>query len=144
MNYQEEEKTFTMTQLAGMYMTDMKKIAEAALQAPVHDCVISVPAYYTDRQRHALLAASEIAGLNPLRLISEPAAAALEHRDAVLARSLGMHPVGVEAPDPQPLDTLWFRIRPYLASVLSYYDAWLRPRPPPPASTVRIGIDPPT
>ena len=66
-----------MTQLAGMYMTDMKKIAEAALQTPVHDCVISVPAYYTDRQRHALIGAAEIAGLNPLRLLSEPAAAAL-------------------------------------------------------------------
>jgi heat shock 70kDa protein 4 len=75
--YGDDEKTFTMTQLAGMYMTVMKKIAEAALQTPVHDCVISVPAYYTDRQRHALIGAAEIAGLNPLRLLSEPAAAAL-------------------------------------------------------------------
>ena len=89
----------------------------------------------------SVLHARDVFGLDRLLIVSQRAHLV---RALFLARSLGMHPVGVEAPDPQPLDTLWFRIRPYLASVLSYYDAWLRPRPPPPASTVRIGIDPPT
>jgi len=76
-NYQGEERVFSMTQLAAMFLTDLKQIAEAGIGAPVHDVVISVPPIYTDRQRHALINAAQIAGLNPVRLINESAAAAL-------------------------------------------------------------------
>ena len=76
-NYQGEERVFSMTQLAAMFLTDLKQIAEAGIGAPVTDVVISVPPIYTDRQRHALINAAQIAGLNPVRLINESAAAAL-------------------------------------------------------------------
>ena len=89
----------------------------------------------------SILHARNIFGLDRLLIVSQRAHLA---RALFLARSLGLHPFGVEAPDPQLPGTLWSRIRPYLAAVLSFYDAWLRPRPPPPRTTVRIGVDPPT
>jgi heat shock protein 4 len=75
--YQGETKRFSMIQLSSMYLTVIKKIAEAALKTAVSDIVLAVPAYYTERQRLALINSAEIAGLNCLRLITEPAAAAL-------------------------------------------------------------------
>ena len=78
-DYSEEKATFSMIQLQAMYLHQLKKTAENELPNPVHDVVISVPAYYTDRQRAALLSAAQIAGLNPLRLMNDSAAAALQY-----------------------------------------------------------------
>ena len=60
-----------------MLFTKLKDISETALQTVVNDCVISVPSYYTQAERQALLDAAKIAGLNVLRLFNETAATAL-------------------------------------------------------------------
>eukprot|EP00026_Physarum_polycephalum_P003020 Phypoly_transcript_03029.p1 GENE.Phypoly_transcript_03029~~Phypoly_transcript_03029.p1 ORF type:complete len:827 (+),score=228.19 Phypoly_transcript_03029:96-2576(+) len=75
--YCNEQATFTTEAVAAMILGKLKKTAEAATNAKVHDVVISVPAYWTDSQRKALLDATQIAGLNCLRLINDTAAAAL-------------------------------------------------------------------
>ncbi|KAF9293704.1 adenyl-nucleotide exchange factor sse1, partial [Mortierella antarctica] len=76
-NYKGEEATFTTVQIFAMYLTKMREIAAAETKAPVSDCVIAVPAWFTDVQRRAVLDASEIAGLNVLRLINDSTATAL-------------------------------------------------------------------
>lgn len=60
-----------------MLFTKLKDISETALQTAVNDCVISVPSYFTQAERQALLDASRIAGLNVLRLFNETTATAL-------------------------------------------------------------------
>jgi len=60
-----------------MLFTKLKDISETALQTAVNDCVISVPSYFTQAERQALLDASRIAGLNCLRLFNETTATAL-------------------------------------------------------------------
>jgi len=60
-----------------MLFTKLKDISETALQTAVNDCVISVPSYFTQTERQALLDASRIAGLNVLRLFNETTATAL-------------------------------------------------------------------
>ncbi|KAF9974749.1 adenyl-nucleotide exchange factor sse1 [Actinomortierella ambigua] len=77
LNYQGEQTTFTITQLYAMYLTKMKEIAANETKMPVSDCVIAIPSWYTDIQRRAVLDASEIAGLNVLRLINDSTATAL-------------------------------------------------------------------
>merc|ERR1719241_41886 len=62
-----------------MMLKTMAKIAEADQQAPVHDCVLAVPAYFTDAERHAMLDSANIAGLNCLRLMNDSTAAALSY-----------------------------------------------------------------
>ncbi|KAG0048404.1 adenyl-nucleotide exchange factor sse1, partial [Gryganskiella cystojenkinii] len=76
-NYQGQETTFTTLQVFAMYLTKMKEIAAAETKLPVSDCVIAIPAWFTDVQRRAVLDASEIAGLNVLRLINDSTAVAL-------------------------------------------------------------------
>ncbi|KAG0001282.1 adenyl-nucleotide exchange factor sse1 [Entomortierella chlamydospora] len=75
--YQGQETTFTTVQVFAMYLTKMKEIAANETQLPVSDCVIAIPAWFTDVQRRAVLDASEIAGLNVLRLINDSTAVAL-------------------------------------------------------------------
>ncbi|XP_012234476.1 97 kDa heat shock protein isoform X2 [Linepithema humile] len=75
--YLEEEHIFTPEQITAMLFTKLKDISETALQTAVNDCVISVPSYYTQAERQALLDAARIAGLNVLRLFNEPTATAL-------------------------------------------------------------------
>jgi heat shock protein 4 len=75
--YCNEQQVFTTEALVAMILGKLKITAEAATQAKVHDVVISVPAWWTDAQRKALLDATQIAGLNCLRLINDTAAAAL-------------------------------------------------------------------
>lgn len=75
--YCNEQQQFTTEAVAGMILGKLKTTAEAAVGTKVHDVVISVPAFWTDSQRRALLDASKIAGLNCLRLMNETAAAAL-------------------------------------------------------------------
>ncbi|KAG0045686.1 adenyl-nucleotide exchange factor sse1, partial [Gryganskiella cystojenkinii] len=76
-NYREQETTFTTVQLFAMYLTKLKEIASHETKLPVSDCVIAIPAWFTDVQRRAVLDATEIAGLNVLRLINDSTAVAL-------------------------------------------------------------------
>jgi len=62
-----------------MVLTKMKKTAEAYLGKTVTDAVITVPAYFNDSQRQATKDAGTIAGLNVLRIINEPTAAAIAY-----------------------------------------------------------------
>lgn len=75
--YLDEEHIFTPEQIAAMLFTKLKDISETALQTVINDCVISVPSYYTQSERMALLDAARIAGLNVLRLFNETTATAL-------------------------------------------------------------------
>ncbi|CAG0894734.1 unnamed protein product [Darwinula stevensoni] len=77
--YGGEEQTFSIQQVTAMLFTKLKEIAEAALHTKVCDCVISVPSYFTDAERHALLDAAAIAGFNVLRILNEPAAVGLAY-----------------------------------------------------------------
>ncbi|KAG0317762.1 adenyl-nucleotide exchange factor sse1 [Dissophora globulifera] len=76
-NYQGQETTFTTVQVFAMYLTKMREIAASETKAPVSDCVIAIPTWFTDVQRRAVLDAAEIAGLNVLRLINDSTAVAL-------------------------------------------------------------------
>jgi Fe-S protein assembly chaperone HscA len=73
------EKTFTPPEIAALVLRQLKKNAEADLGAPVTRAVITVPAYFTDAQRQATKDAGRIAGLEVLRLVNEPTAAALAY-----------------------------------------------------------------
>ncbi|OQV14766.1 Heat shock protein 105 kDa [Hypsibius exemplaris] len=77
--YLGKETEFVPEQICGMLLGKLKAISEADLKIPVTDCVISVPAYYTDVERRALLAAAQIAGLNVLRLMNDTTAVALSY-----------------------------------------------------------------
>lgn len=77
--YQGEQHSFTPQQLMAMVLVDLKKIAEAESGIPPVDCVLSVPVYYGEAERYAMLNAAQIAGLNCLRLINENTATALAY-----------------------------------------------------------------
>lgn len=76
-SYLGEKRKFTATELVAMYLSKIRATASAELRLPVNDLVLSVPAWFTDVQRRALIDAAEIAGLRPLRLINDTTAAAL-------------------------------------------------------------------
>jgi len=77
--YQSEEKTFTPEEISSMVLVKMKETAQAYLGTPVNEAVITVPAYFNDSQRQATKDAGMIAGLNVLRIINEPTAAAIAY-----------------------------------------------------------------
>ncbi len=83
-------KTFTPPEISALILRQLKKNAEAHLGEPVRQAVITVPAYFNDAQRQATKDAGRIAGLEVLRLVNEPTAAALAYgldkrKDGVVA-----------------------------------------------------------
>jgi heat shock protein 1/8 len=78
-DYKGERATFQPEEISAMVLTKMKQTAEAYLGGEVKDAVITVPAYFNDAQRQATKDAGTIAGLNVLRIINEPTAAALAY-----------------------------------------------------------------
>ena len=78
-NYKGEEKVFQPEEISSMVLVKMKEIAESYLGTTIRDAVITVPAYFNDAQRQATKDAGTIAGLNVLRIINEPTAAAIAY-----------------------------------------------------------------
>ena len=77
--YKGELKTFQPEEISSMVLTKMKEIAESYIGEEVTDAVITVPAYFNDSQRQATKDAGQICGLNVLRIINEPTAAAIAY-----------------------------------------------------------------
>ncbi|ODV94245.1 hypothetical protein PACTADRAFT_51118 [Pachysolen tannophilus NRRL Y-2460] len=74
-----KDRTFTPEEISGMILGKMKQIAEDYLGKPVTHAVVTVPAYFNDAQRQATKDAGTIAGLNVLRIVNEPTAAAIAY-----------------------------------------------------------------
>ncbi|XP_024388916.1 heat shock cognate 70 kDa protein [Physcomitrium patens] len=87
--YKGEEKTFAAEEVSSMVLIKMKEIAEAYLGFTVKNAVVTVPAYFNDSQRQATKDAGVIAGLNVLRIINEPTAAAIAYGLDKKATSVG-------------------------------------------------------
>ena len=77
--YKGEDKRFTPEEISSMVLVKLKEIAESFLGTEVKNAVVTVPAYFNDAQRQATKDAGVIAGLNVLRIINEPTAAAIAY-----------------------------------------------------------------
>jgi L1 cell adhesion molecule like protein len=77
--YKNESKTFSAEEVSSMILVKMKEVAEAYLSKEVNNAVVTVPAYFNDSQRQATKDAGAIAGLNIMRIINEPTAAAIAY-----------------------------------------------------------------
>ncbi|XP_066150208.1 heat shock 70 kDa protein 4 isoform X1 [Euwallacea fornicatus] len=97
-NYLNEEHTFSPEQCLAMLLTKLKDTASVALQTPINDCVVSVPSYFTNNERKALLDSAAIAGLNVLRLFNESTATAL---------SYGIYKQDLPAPEDKPRNVIF-------------------------------------
>merc|ERR1712139_399946 len=78
-DFKGETKSFCPEEISSMVLVKMKEIAEAFLGREVKNAVITVPAYFSDSQRQATKDAGVISGLNVLRIINEPTAAAIAY-----------------------------------------------------------------
>ncbi|KAG8545777.1 hypothetical protein GDO81_020336 [Engystomops pustulosus] len=77
--YKGETKSFYAEEISSMVLTKMKEISEAYLGKTINNAVVTVPAYFNDSQRQATKDAGTISGLNVLRIINEPTAAAIAY-----------------------------------------------------------------
>ncbi|EAY81899.1 hypothetical protein OsI_37065 [Oryza sativa Indica Group] len=77
--YKGEEKQFAAEEISSMVLIKMREIAEAYLGTTIKNAVVTVPAYFNDSQRQATKDAGVIAGLNVMRIINEPTAAAIAY-----------------------------------------------------------------
>lgn len=77
--YKLGRQSFRSEELSALVLRSLKKDAEKTLGAPIHEVVVSVPAYFGEIQRQAVKTACKLAELKPLRLINEPTAAALSY-----------------------------------------------------------------
>jgi molecular chaperone DnaK len=73
------DEVFSLPEISAMVLREMKSIAEARLGQPVSKAVVTVPAFFNDNQRQATKDAARIAGLDVLRILNEPTAAALAY-----------------------------------------------------------------
>ncbi|XP_058129730.1 heat shock protein 105 kDa isoform X2 [Anopheles ziemanni] len=78
-NYLDEEHVFTPEQITAMLFTKLKEDASKELKTQINDCVVTVPSFFTNAERQALLDAASISGLNVLRLMNETTATALSY-----------------------------------------------------------------
>ena len=73
------DKTYSVAEISAMILQEMKLFAEDYLSEPISKAVITVPAYFNDNQRQATKDAGQIAGLDVIRIVNEPTAAALAY-----------------------------------------------------------------
>ncbi|XP_041002752.1 heat shock cognate 70 kDa protein-like [Juglans microcarpa x Juglans regia] len=78
-SYKGEDKQFAAEEISSMVLKKMREIAEAYLGKTVKNAVVTVPAYFNDAQRKATMDAGGIAGLNVMRILNEPTAAAIAY-----------------------------------------------------------------
>ncbi|VVA91501.1 unnamed protein product [Arabis nemorensis] len=78
-SYKNEEKQFSPEEISSMVLIKMKEVAESFLGQTIKNAVVTVPAYFNDSQRQATKDAGSISGLNVLRIINEPTAAAIAY-----------------------------------------------------------------
>lgn len=112
-SYLGKKETFNATQLVAMYLTKIRDITSKELRLPVSDVTISVPAWFTDVQRRAMLDAGEIAGLKVLRLVNDTTATALGY---------GITKVDLPGPEEKPRRVMFVDIghSDYTASVVEF------------------------
>ncbi|AES89753.1 putative Heat shock protein 70 family [Medicago truncatula] len=79
LKFKGQEKLLCAEEISSIVLTNMREIAEMYLESPVKNAVITVPAYFNDAQRKATMDAGAIAGLNVMRIINEPTAAAIAY-----------------------------------------------------------------
>jgi len=103
-NYDDKQERLLPEQIAAAMLAKCKRIAEAGLEATVNDCVITVPQWWTDAQRRALLDAANIAGLNVLQVMNELAAVSLYYW---LPRLAKLTPAEKEQEQKDPTSQFW-------------------------------------